>query len=190
MSRELGMTTAVLNFYKENIAKEAHYRLLARQREIEEGMTEEERLAKFNSAHQKRLARQREMSPKVEIPVLEKQIQKSDPIKLPALSRNGDNGQNKENVTVNLMKPVDASVRGQILNGISKEGLGKHAYLASRKMLAPQDKYNYQALSSWDYGWDVSDALKFHKPSPFARKMIVNQTFYRRNGVQNSPVEI
>ena len=100
-----------------SIAKEAHYRLLARQREIEEGtflavepnskidifqnpklnskkgMTEEERLEKFNAAHKKRLARQREMIPKVEIPILEKQ-QKSDPVKLPALSRNLHNGQN------------------------------------------------------------------------------------------------
>ncbi|CBY07313.1 unnamed protein product [Oikopleura dioica] len=189
MSRELGMTTAVMNFHKENIAKEAHYRLLARQREIEEGFTEEERLAKFAEAQKKRMARQREMIPKVNNMIPEKLEKQEDGVKLPALSRN-DDGRSKENVPVDVMKPVEAQIKNQIFNGISKEGLGKQKYLSTRKTLAPQDKYNYQALSSWDYGWDISEALKDYKPSAHARKMIVNQTFYRRNGVRNAPVEI
>ena len=45
------------------------------------------------------------------------------------------------------MKPVDFEIKKQILNGISKEGLGKQKYLSTRKTLAPQDKYNYQVRS-------------------------------------------
>ena len=83
------------------------------------------------------------------------------------------------------MKPVETSIKNQILNGISKEGLGKQKYLLTRRTFAPQDKYNYQvriycflslsaifkALSSWDYGWDISEALTSFKPSVHARKV-------------------
>ena len=57
---------------------------------ISEGLTEEERLAKFAEAQKKRMARQREMIPKVNIPIPEKLEKQEAGLKLPALSRNDD----------------------------------------------------------------------------------------------------
>ena len=54
------------------------------------GLTEEERLAKFEEAQKKRMARQRSMIPKIEIQIPEKLEKEQNGIKLPALSKNDD----------------------------------------------------------------------------------------------------
>jgi len=68
--------------------------------------------------------------------------------------------------------------------GVSQEGLGRSGYLNSRKKLAPQEKFAKAMTSSHAYGWSVPEASS-SGPS-YARRPIVQNTFYRNNGVLNS----
>ena len=99
---------------------------------------------------------------------------------------------------------------------LSFQGAGRYDYLQSRKSKAPFEKFNDQACSSWDYGWDITSFqnkfkeliemtfkafqgvkitltlvdFNLNKPSTYARTPIVNDTFYRRNGIHHRPIEL
>ena len=43
------------------------------------------------------------------------------------------------------------------------EGGGRSDYLRARKSLAPSEKFNFQACSSWDYGWSIAQFQSNYK---------------------------
>lgn len=95
------------------------------------------------------------------------------------------------------LKPVDSSMliemyppperqRTLLYDGFSKQGKGRHQYLQSRyRGNIPEEKYQYQSLSSWDYGWRLNDPTNgsLVGKSPHGRNRIVADTFYTRNGI-------
>lgn len=82
------------------------------------------------------------------------------------------------------MRPVTNEVRDELFDGFSKEGKGRSKYLRTRKSDAPEEKYEYPLVSSFDYGWKLNDVYKQEYKNPIhGRNKIVEESFYRRNGV-------
>lgn len=81
-----------------------------------------------------------------------------------------------------VMRKVSAHTRSLLYNGISAHGEGRYAYLAKRKLKAPDEKYNYPILSSSLYGWKIVD-YGIPKTSAYARTSVVKDSFYRRSGI-------
>lgn len=72
-----------------------------------------------------------------------------------------------------------------IYDGFTKEEKGRYQYLRWRKYTIPENRYRYQLLSSWEYGWRLPDIMKPHeiKKPEFGRTRTVTDTFYTRNGI-------
>jgi hypothetical protein len=68
-----------------------------------------------------------------------------------------------------------------LYSGVSKEGEGRHAYLLNRSYMDPQSKYSAPCRESQEIGWASSKITS--GPSPFSRKPLVQDTFYRSNGI-------
>lgn len=82
-------------------------------------------------------------------------------------------------------KPDQADATDVLCFGVSKEGCGRAAYLKVRKALPPQSKFPQKVTSSHDIGW-LTPETSFARGSTFARKPIVQNTFFRTNGVLNT----
>ena len=83
------------------------------------------------------------------------------------------------------MRPVTPHTRGKLYDGFTKEGKGRYQYLMDRYQTIPEAKYQFPVLSSWEYGWRLSDVIKKEeiKKPPFGRTRIVADTFYTRTGI-------
>ena len=55
--------------------------------------------------------------------------------------------------------------------------------MKKRVLTKPEDKYEYPLLSSWDIGWKVGDLMNRYKTPRHGRAKIINDTFYRNNGI-------
>ncbi|KAK6174978.1 hypothetical protein SNE40_013525 [Patella caerulea] len=94
-------------------------------------------------------------------------------------------GQRSEFITVENMRAVTPQTQSKLYDGFTKEGKGRYQYLQDRYSKIPEVKFQYPLLSSWDYGWRLSDVVKkedIKKPA-HGRTRIVADTFYTRNGV-------
>jgi len=56
-------------------------------------------------------------------------------------------------------------------------------YLNARKGVAPEQKYDFPHVSSFDYGWRLSDRIASYKPPLYGRSQTIQATFYRGSGV-------
>merc|ERR1712062_308673 len=180
MSRELNMDTKRLNFWKESIEKEAMARVLARNSRDKKGLTAEKMIEQRKLNGESRISRAKKMVPKVNL----------EPLSFPPVTPQEECQPREAIELVDIMKPVSANTKNRIMVGLSKEGGGRSDYLRARKELAPSDKFNFQACSSWDYGWSIQQFQHNYKPSKFARTPIVSDTFYRRNGVSHKPIDL
>lgn len=81
------------------------------------------------------------------------------------------------------MRTVTPHIREQLYKGFSKEGTGRYAYLQTRKIKKPEDKYDFPITSSWEYGWKLDDVVKEFRAPAFGRSRIVKDSFYRTNGI-------
>ena len=81
------------------------------------------------------------------------------------------------------MRPPTAGTRALLYDGISAHEEGRLAYLRKRKLIKPEDKFEFPVLSSCQYGWKILDYVKEPQRSKFARTCIVRDTFYRRCGI-------
>ncbi|KAM6979783.1 protein SPMIP1 [Aplochiton taeniatus] len=88
-----------------------------------------------------------------------------------------------------LMRPVTPQTRLELFQGFSQEGQGRPLYLHHRTQKAPEDKYDYPVLSSWDYGWRLGAYGQTYKSPASGRSGVVRTTFYARNGIFNIPTE-
>ena len=73
--------------------------------------------------------------------------------------------------------------RALLLEGVSKDGKGRVAYLKARRMLTPQERFGSQTLTaSQETGWRC---LELPPPRPdglpvYGRKPVIKNGFYRR----------
>lgn len=83
------------------------------------------------------------------------------------------------------MIPPERDVKAQLYQGISRDGKGRHLYLKSRNIPDPDHKYHSPVVSSWQYGWNMSDIVEKQemKKPEFGRKRLITDTFYTRNGI-------
>ncbi|XP_074646603.1 protein SPMIP1-like [Tubulanus polymorphus] len=85
------------------------------------------------------------------------------------------------------MRPVSNCSRAMLYNGISRDGKGRQQYLNRRTEKIPEKKYEFPVVSSWEYGWGLSDVKKDDIKKPqHGRTRVIDDTFYNRNGVENS----
>lgn len=80
------------------------------------------------------------------------------------------------------MRPPTAGTRALLYTGISAHGKGRKAYLARRKDLGPDEKYEFPVMTSADYGWKILDYVDLKKSS-YARTKIIQDSFYRPSGI-------
>eukprot|EP01135_Chromosphaera_perkinsii_P002927 Nk52_evm38s230 gene=Nk52_evmTU38s230 len=78
----------------------------------------------------------------------------------------------------NIMRPVSASTQTLLYQGLAAEGEGAHAYLKERKKKAPNERFYHQITSTFDLGW----VQPKHSAPQFGRQMLVETTFFRKNG--------
>ena len=81
------------------------------------------------------------------------------------------------------MKPPSEQVKNLLFDGFTKEEKGRYQYLKARKADDPESKYEYPLLSSFEYGWKLNEVSTQYKTPANGRTKIVEESFYRRNGV-------
>eukprot|EP00397_Hematodinium_sp_SG-2012_P068588 GEMP01112251.1.p1 GENE.GEMP01112251.1~~GEMP01112251.1.p1 ORF type:complete len:150 (+),score=36.30 GEMP01112251.1:50-499(+) len=69
-----------------------------------------------------------------------------------------------------------------LYSGVTKECEGRYAYLKTSAKLWPQDKSDYPTSESQEVGW-AARSIHVNASSPFARKPLIKDTFFRVNGV-------
>ena len=89
----------------------------------------------------------------------------------------------KELKSLSDMKKADAKTESLLYEGFTKEGKGRYQYLRARTAANPEEKYEFPILSSWEYGWRLRDVNQTFKTPSHGRSKIVEESFYRRNGV-------
>lgn len=87
-----------------------------------------------------------------------------------------------ENILSEMKKP-SAEIQNLLYDGFTKEGKGKYQYLKERKKENPEKKYEYPLLNSFEYGWKLQEVSQEYKTPKHGRGRIVEESFYRRNGV-------
>jgi hypothetical protein len=80
------------------------------------------------------------------------------------------------------MRPPSQGTRSMLYSGISAHGEGRYAYLKKRKLMVPEQKYEFPILSSCQYGWKITE-LTNPKPSQYARTCVIKDSFYRNSGI-------
>ena len=85
-------------------------------------------------------------------------------------------------VVMRDMRPPSQSTRAVLYSGISAHGEGRYAYLKKRKLMIPEQKYEFPILSSCQYGWKITE-LTNPKPSRYARTCVIKDSFYRNSGI-------
>jgi len=177
MVRELNMDTQRQNFWKESIHKEANVRLAWHMRFSKEFA---------DQPVQQKSEKVKGRVPKIKI--VDPQLIQTNAIKESVKTRvkHGEPSYQSNEITkVVEMRPVSARTRNLLYKGFSALGEGRYAYLQERKQKKPEMKYEFPITSGWEYGWNITDAMKRSttKAAEFGRTRIVRDSFYRRNGV-------
>ncbi|CAF1589729.1 unnamed protein product [Rotaria magnacalcarata] len=81
------------------------------------------------------------------------------------------------------MYPVKKEEKDILFDGFSKEEKGRYKYLNLRKQVQPEHKFQYPVSSTMEYGWKLGETGQHFKAPTYARGKIVEESFYRRNGV-------
>ena len=79
------------------------------------------------------------------------------------------------------MYPADAKTKAVLYEGLSHNYEGAYAYLRARNKLYPDQKWPFEACSSWQYGWGSQDA-EIRGPR-YANVAMIKEEFYRKNGL-------
>ena len=80
-----------------------------------------------------------------------------------------------------MLRPAP-TIKAKLYDGFTKEGKGRLQYLNTRKLVIPEQKYNFPITSSWDYGWKLGDTTVYRRPT-FARTPLIRDSFFTDNGV-------
>jgi hypothetical protein len=169
------MDTRVQNAWKELVEKEANTRVQCKLRQ-EEGKNEDEWFVR--SKYQGGKAGSLNIPTAIKFPP-------KPPRRDPAAEIEKLSQQLKDN-SVNLltdMKTPDEATSKLLYDGLSKEGKGRYQYLQTRKLEKPEDRFEYPVNSSFEYGWKLKEVAQEYKTPSHGRGRIVEESFYRRNGV-------
>ena len=186
MSRSFPVNSQIQKFWEETYDKETHARLSwFRQKSGSDTAGDSKQFEVFKKKIEAACPKPTESLLK---------LRHAKPVKYNRRRANYDG--NLDELKKNL-KPVDKSLlvemyppperqRTLLYDGFTKEGKGRYQYLQSRyRSNIPEEKYQYQTLSSWDYGWKLNDERNksIVGKSPHGRTRIVADTFYTRNGI-------
>jgi hypothetical protein len=174
MSR-MPMDTRVQNAWKELVEKEANTRVECKLRQ-EANKDEDEWFVRSKYTQAK--AGTLNIPTAIKFPP--KPAKKDPSLEIERLSQ-----QLKES-GVNLlsdMKKPDEATSKLLYDGLSKEGKGRRQYLEKRKLEKPEERYEYPINSSFEYGWKLKEVAQEYKTPIHGRGRIVEESFYRRNGV-------
>jgi hypothetical protein len=81
------------------------------------------------------------------------------------------------------MYPVKKEMFDVLFDGHFKEGKGRYKYLNLRKQIPLEERYQHPVSNSMIYGWKLGETEQKFKTPTYARGKIVEESFYRRNGV-------
>ena len=81
------------------------------------------------------------------------------------------------------MYPVSQNLKDVLFDGFSKEEKGRYRYLNLRKEIPLEERYEFPVSNSMAYGWKLGETGQQFKAPTYARGKIVEESFYRRNGV-------
>lgn len=81
------------------------------------------------------------------------------------------------------MYPVKKEHHDALFDGFTKEEKGRYRYLNLRKEVVPEARYQYPITNTMEYGWKLGETGQKFKAPTYARGKIVEESFYRRNGV-------
>eukprot|EP00930_Biecheleria_cincta_P104319 TRINITY_DN96544_c0_g1_i1.p1 TRINITY_DN96544_c0_g1~~TRINITY_DN96544_c0_g1_i1.p1 ORF type:complete len:165 (+),score=23.91 TRINITY_DN96544_c0_g1_i1:83-577(+) len=70
--------------------------------------------------------------------------------------------------------------------GTSTEGQGRSAYLRLEKQKGPHERFGRSITTAQEVGWTAAAATKTYTSSPFARRPLIKNQFYRPMGVSFS----
>ncbi|PZC83072.1 uncharacterized protein LOC110371309 [Helicoverpa armigera] len=84
-----------------------------------------------------------------------------------------------------MMMPVEQEVL-DILHKSTEKG-AVYRYLNERYKKAPEDKYLYRVVTSWDYGWQQKAARQRARDVHRGRSFVLRHTFYRRSNAAPDP---
>ena len=165
------MDTQRQNFWKESINNEVLIRNRWFQQHIGAGFNEKQQAKPRNII-------------KVQ-PLQIKTLPGKKPQEEPPTKNNPAEGLAKKADSEVQMRVASAATRTILYTGLSAEGDGRKAYLIQRKNKGPEEKYQYPLTSALEVGWKISEVSKNKesKPAQYGRSRIVQDTFFRTNGV-------
>ncbi|KAM7401622.1 hypothetical protein PAMP_016924 [Pampus punctatissimus] len=176
------LTTQSQNCYREQIQKEMFTRLAWKSRYAE--LYPSCNNPRINSTDSTQLP-QLPADPQAVLPPVRTPKKESD---LPAPAPPALSVEAKERLNVApLMRPVSPKTRQALYQDSSHHGKGRSLYLQRRGQMRPEEKFDFPLLSSWEYGWRLSDYTLDYRTPSCARSSVVKNTFYARNGVFNRP---
>lgn len=83
------------------------------------------------------------------------------------------------------MKPVEPATQKLIYTGANKDG--RENYFRERVKLRPDQRFYFPEVTSFCYGWKIWDKVKGMKKTGFGRRQIIQDSFYRRRGIDVDP---
>jgi hypothetical protein len=81
------------------------------------------------------------------------------------------------------MYPIKKEHEEILFDGYSQEEKGRYKYLNLRKEIPLEERYQYPVSNSMIYGWKLGKTGQQFKTPTYARGKIIEESFYRRNGV-------
>jgi len=124
------------------------------------------------------------------LPVINYPMRKeSETMRLIRLQRSYQKQYGNQNPNISYMKAVDQDTRESLYDGLAHEQEGRHQYLDVRKRIIPENRFDKQMTSSWEYGWNLGPRMSSYRTPKHGRLRMIHQSFYRNNKVFNPTPE-
>ena len=176
MSR-IAMDVRAQNSWKELIEKEATTRLLCNFKR-EETKEDDEWFNRSKYSQKRSTITQLELPPQIKFPPRPVRQNPADAMNELAEQLKATN----QDLSRDMRTP-DEATKKILYDGFTKEEKGRYLYLKTRKSANPEDKYEHPVVSSFEYGWKLNEVAPKYKTPENGRSKIVEESFYRRNGV-------
>jgi len=180
------MDTRAQNTWKEQIEKEAYTRIQSKMKKEENKDDNDEWFIRGKYEQNNNNNTNNNINNEKKIPTIKD-------IKYPARSTRENQSEQIAKLTRQLressanllsdMKEPDQKKKDLLYDGFTKEEKGRYSYLKARKTEDPEAKYEYPLVSSFEYGWKLGEVQTAYKTPVNGRSKIVEESFYRRNGI-------
>jgi len=171
MVRELNMDTQRQNFWKESINKEVSIRNTWFQQHL--------RFSKEFAAE--------DLSSPVPVSKAPEPVKVPSKVATPKKASPVPVAEPEPGTKFTEMRIASPLTKTILYTGLSAEGDGRKAYLLQRKTKGPEEKFEFPITSASEVGWKIREVSSNQevKPAMFGRSRIVQDTFFRTNGVLN-----